>query len=72
MFGKLLSVALIAMVGLAITADPVLAGVSAVGEIKNTPQNHPGLILDWQVEWKLGRSSVCRLSKRSAAPKTRK
>lgn len=46
MLRKALSVALVAMVSLAMTAVPVFAGVSAVGEIKNTPQNHPGLILE--------------------------
>ncbi len=46
MLRNLSSVALIAMVSFAMTAAPVLAGVSAVGEIKTTPQNHPGLILD--------------------------
>ncbi len=46
MLRKILSVVLITMFSLAAAAVPVFAEVSAVGEIKNAPQNHPGLILD--------------------------
>lgn len=46
MLRNLLAVALIAMVSFSMTAVPAFGGVSAVGEIKVTPKNHPGLILD--------------------------
>ncbi len=46
MLRKILSLALVAALGFSAAASPVFAGVSAVGELKNTPQNHPGLILD--------------------------
>ncbi|HNB24022.1 MAG TPA: MBL fold metallo-hydrolase, partial [Candidatus Melainabacteria bacterium] len=46
MLRKFLSLALTAAVSFSAVSAPVFAGVSAVGEIKSTPQDHPGLILD--------------------------
>jgi glyoxylase-like metal-dependent hydrolase (beta-lactamase superfamily II)/rhodanese-related sulfurtransferase len=45
MLRKLLSVALITMVSFAMTAVPVFAGVSAVGEIKSSQECKSGLII---------------------------
>jgi hydroxyacylglutathione hydrolase len=46
MLRQILSLALVAAVSFSAATSPVFAGVSAVGEIKNTPKDHPGLVLD--------------------------